>query len=640
MLQLIRDHTQGIFVWTVIVLIILAFATFGLSSYLSGSSKNIALTVNGTEISSTEYSRAYRIAEQNLQARMGAQFDASLIPPEMIRSQVVERLVARTLIDQLIDDIGLTASHQQVLDYLHQQPDFQDENGRFSPQRYRQILQQARLTPETYEAGVARDLAQAQLRAGIGMTGFATLAEARRYLSLVQETRSMGVLLIPADEKAEVSISEEEIQQYYEANRPSFMEPERVRLAYIDLDVEKMAGVVTIDEAELLKYYEENIGQFMEGEEERQARQILVTVTAERSDAEALARAQALRERILKGEDFATVARKESDDPVTGPLGGDLGMLSASSALVDKTLHDAIFSLPPGQVSEPIRSNFGYHLVRVEQVKPAKVKPFASVRAQILSHLQLQAVEEKFDEMVQELDQLAYDSPDSLEPAASQIGQPIVESDWITRNTPPQGVLGNPRVLQAAFSETVLSGKNSDLLELSDTHFMVLRMREHKPAVQKPLAEVRDTIVAQLTREKRAERALAVAEAALARLQGGERPEQVAQELAGASWILNAKVGRQDPPGTIPADVVASAFSLPPPAEGQATYKVVQRAGSTAAVIAVYAVRPPPELKETELAVLRSQMAQFAGSLSFKRMVQHLREQAEVSINLPKDEDL
>ncbi|HEB57796.1 MAG TPA: hypothetical protein ENJ01_01085 [Gammaproteobacteria bacterium] len=639
MLQLIRDHTQGIFVWTVIVLIIAAFATFGLSSYLSGSSKNIAIKVNGEEISSTEYTRAYRATEQRIQKQMGPQFDAAMLPPEMIRNQVVEELISRTLIDQLIDDIGLVASRQQVLDYLHQIPDFQDASGQFSPERYREILAQSRLTTEGYEASVARELVQSQLRSGLMATGFVTLAEARNYLSLVQESRSLGLLLIPAD-SGEFSISDEEIQQYYETNRASFMEPERVRLAYIDLDVQKMASQVDIDEAELHRYYQDNIGQFMEGEEERQARQILVTVSSARPDAEALARAQELRERILKGEDFGAVAREASDDPVTGPLGGDLGMLNRSSALVDKTLLEAIFSLPPGQVSEPVRSAFGYHLIRVDKVRPPKIKSFASVRAQILEHLRLQAVEKNFDELVQQLDQTAYDNPDSLEPAAEEIGRPIEESDWIVRNQPPEGILGHPRVQQAAFSEDVLAGKNSDLLELSDTHFMILRVREHQAAKQKPLEDVREQIVAQLKREKRAERAFAAAEAALAKLQGGEAPDQVARELAGASWVRNARVGRQDPPAAIPADVIATAFSLPPPAERQVSYRAIRRPGGAAAVVAVYAVMAPEQLKETELAVLRSQMSQFAGMLSFQRVIQHLREQAEVSINIQKDDDL
>ncbi len=639
MLQHIRDHTQGILVWTVIILIILAFATFGLGSYFSGASKNVAITVNGVEISSTEYTRAYRAAEVRMQQQMGPQFDASLLPPEMIRNQVVEELISRALIDQLIEEVGLVAGHQQVLDALHRSPDFQDANGQFSPARYRELLRQNRLTPEVYEAGVARDLARAQLYTAMTATGFATLADARHYLSLAQETRSLGLLLVPAD-TGEVAVSEDEIQTFYETNRASFMEPERVRLAYIDLDVQKMASEVNIDEDELRQYYEDNIAQFTEGEEERQARHILVAVTSEVSDADALARAKALRERILKGEDFAALAREVSDDPVTGPLGGDLGMLQRSSVLLDKSLLDAIFALPPGEISEPVRSPFGYHVLRVERVKPAKIKPFAAVREEILKALQLQVVEERFDKLVQDIDQIAYDNPESLEAVAGETGLPIEESDWISRERPPQGVLGNPRVLQTAFSEEVIAGRNSDLLELSDTHFMVLRVREHRPAKQKPLEAVRDQIVAQLKREKRNARTLDAAEAAMAKLRAGTPPEAVARELAGASWVRNARVGRMDPPGAIPPDVVATAFSLPPPAEGKVSYKVMPRAGGSAAVVAVYAVTPPSELKEAELARLREQMAQFAGTLSFQRLVQHLREQAEISLNLPSDDEL
>lgn len=639
MLQQIRDRAQGIIVWTIVGLIIITFALFGLSSYLSGTSKAIVATVNGVEISETQLLREYQSTLQRLQQALGQNYDPSLFNEQAMKERVLDGLIRRELLNQYLEDANFHVAPQQVLETIRNIPAFQDENGRFSPENYRRVLQLQGLDNIMFEYQLARDIADEHLRNGLQRSAVVTDQEIRRHLQLENERRRIGYFTLPLNTYREkISLSEEEIQAWYEQHAADYRTPEQVSVEYVELKLDDMASRVEVSDEEISSYYEQHLENYISQPERRKVRHILIQVDAGTDDAKARARAEQLAQRIREGADFSELARTESDDSVSAEQGGDLGFISRG--MMDKAFEQAAFRLKPGELSLPVRSKFGYHLIRVDEIQPARVKSLAEVRDQIRKELQTERAETRFYENVDKLNNLSYEIPDSLTPVAEELGLEVKHSPLFARSG-GSGLFANPRVTSAAFSDEVLrEHRNSELVEISDTHMLVLRLREHKPGARRPLAEVRAGIEARLKQDKAGQQAMQDATRAITLLEAGDAPADVAAAY-GQPWQEVGFIGRK------PADddkldnrLRTAAFRTPPPAPGEAVFSSVVMPGGDIAILALYEVEPGKgELTPEVMASVWQKLATAEGQATYNAFLAYLESTADISRNLKPAEE-
>lgn len=637
MLQLIRDRAQGIVVWAIVGLIIVTFALFGLGSYMSGTSNTVVATVNGTEVTQTDYYRAYRNYQDNLQRMLGERYNPDMFPAQQVKQTVVDGLVTRTLLDQALSDSGFTASPEQISDQITSIPAFYGENETFSRTRYEELLRQQGLSSEAFEADVAKDLVNQQLSQGITGTEFVTRAEALQQLRLKGQQRDVGYLTVAAQSFHDgIEISEEEIQQYFDANAARYMDPEKVKLAYVVLDIEDLATQFDVTDKAVLEAYEQSLASYTTSAEERRARHILIKVDDTTDDASALQQANTLREKVVAGESFQDLAREHSQDPGSASQGGDLGFFARG--VMDPSFEDAAFSLKPGVVSEPVRSRYGYHLIVVDEVKPPKITPFEEVRDRIRKELQILQAEQRFYEDSEKLYNLAYEHPDSLEPAASELGLTVQHSDWVQRSG-GTGMFANGELVNAAFSDDVLrEGRNSELVKLSETKLVVVRLDDHEEAKQKPLADVKSAIEETLRVKKVAEKTQQAAQDARTRLASGEDPEGLARDVSEATWTRVGFIDRNAADSKLSTDLRQLAFTLPLREGGSGTYEITQRPNGDTVVVGVFGVKQKEDVTDDEISREQKRLASSFGSTQFNHYVQNLREQADITINLPEDD--
>ncbi len=639
MLQSIRDRAQGIIIWTIVGLIIITFALFGLSSYLSGSAKAIVATVNGVEISETELLREYQNAQQRLQQMLGANYRADLFNEQLMKEQVLEGLIQRELINQQLDAEKFHVAPQQVVATLQKMPAFLDANGEFSPENYRRVLAVQGMPAELFEMQLARDIANEQLRNGIVRTTFITEAEEQRYQSLQEQQRKIGYLRIPQQRYlAEIKISEEEITAYYQQHPDEFSTPEEVSVDYIELSLVDLAKQVDVSDAEVRDFYDQHQENYISQQEQRKVRHILINVDADVDDQTARKKIEAIATRLKNGEDFAAIAKAESQDPGSASQGGDLGFITPG--LMDKAFEQAAFQLGKDELSLPIRTRFGYHLIEVTDIKPAKLQAFDEVKAQIRKDLQTQQAEQRFYEEVDKLNNLSYENPDSLIPVAEQLGLPVKQSPLFTASG-GEGLFSNDRIVTAAFSDEVLQqNRNSDLLELSDASVVVLHLREHKIAALRSLDEVKTLIVGRIKQQQARELANKDAKEALARLAGGEEPAKVASEYQ-QKWQDVGFIKRQ-PAETdkLNEEIRDAIFSLPRPRDHQPELTTLVLPGGDAVVVALYSVQDGEPAKNTEaLQAIEKQLAGMAGQMEYGAYLAYLQSKADITRNLKPSEE-
>jgi peptidyl-prolyl cis-trans isomerase D len=639
MLQSIRDRAQGIIVWTIVGLIIITFALFGLSSYLSGTAKAVVATVNGVEISETELLREYQNAQQRLQQMLGANYRADLFNEQIMKEQVLEGLIQRELINQQLDAENYHVAPQQVVATLQQMPAFQDTNGQFSAENYRRVLSLQGIPAEVFEMQLARDIANEHLRNGIVRSTFVTEAEGQRYQSLQEQQRKIGYLRIPQQRYFEqITVSDAEINGFYEQHADEFKTPEEVSVDYVELNLAELAKQFDISDAEVRDYYDQHQENYVSQQEQRKVRHILVKVDADIDDQAARKKIESLATRVQNGEAFEAIAKAESQDPGSASQGGDLGFISLG--IMDKAFEQAAFQLAKNQLSQPIRTRFGYHLIEVTEIKPVELKPFDEVKAQIRKDLQTQQAEQRFYEEVDKLNNLSYEIPDSLIPVAEQLGLEVKQSPLFTTSG-GEGLFSNDRIVSAAFSEEVLQqNRNSDLLEISDTHVVVLHLREHKAASQRPLDEVRQIIAGRIKQQQAREMADQDAKTALSRLAAAEAPEKVAAAYL-QKWQDAGFIKRQaSETDKLNEQIREAAFSLPRPKGNQPELTSLILPGGDAVVVALYTIQDGEPVTDTEaLQAVEQQLANMSGQIEYSAFLAYLKSKADITRNLKPSEE-
>jgi peptidyl-prolyl cis-trans isomerase D len=529
MLQAMRDRILGWLGWVVIGLIIITFAAFGLSSYLQDKSRVYAAKVNDTEIAPRELQRAYQQQRNRLQRSMGDAFDPQKIDDTHLRKQALETLIRERLMFLAAKHDGYAISDQYLGAYLRSIPALQ-EDGEFSKERYESVLFNQGLSQAAFEADVRKQLEIGQWVEGFSRTAFVTESEIKTAYNLYKQKRDFSYLVIPAETVGEqVEISEAEARQYYDEHADDYVTPERIRLDYLRLKRSDIAAEMKVDEAALATLYEER-KRSLTKQEKRRASHILIQLASD-ADEEAVAAARAkadeLKARLDAGERLESLAKTYSDDPGSKEQGGDLGYFAKGDMV--PAFDEAVFGMEVGQISDPVRSQFGFHIIRLDDIQASEIPSLDEVRPELEAELKNREAGDVFYDRLERLTNLTFENPQTLEPAADDLGLTIQESDWLTAQGGP-GIGEYRDLMGIVFGEDVLeAGNNSEPVEVGADDMIVARLKDREQPKPQPFEEVRPQIEKLLKSRKTAERLAEKGGALLERARGGEALDQIAQ---------------------------------------------------------------------------------------------------------------
>ena len=628
MLQQIHDRAKGWFAWAIIILISIPFALWGIQSYLDVGGEPIAAQVNGQKITEQELDQQVQTARIQLRERLGAAYDPAQFDDKRLRQEVLDDLIQEAVLIDVSRRMGLRVSDQELRAQILNEPAFQVD-GRFDKAAYEQAVQYQGLSTAMFEEQLRQRIVGAQLRMAVAGSELVTKAERDQYQRLTGQQRELAWLRLPvARFQGEEPIDDQAITAYYDAHPALFQVPEQVKLDYLILDVAGLADQTVVSDEEVRRAYDADQSRFGQPER-RKVRHILLSFPKDADEATAqavLAETEGVRKRILDGESFEAVAKAVSKDPGSASQGGSLGEIE--KGIMDPAFEQSAFTLPVGDISPPVRSSFGYHLIQVEAITPAAVKPFDEVRQQLRGDLAKQKAESLFYDLSERLANVVFESADSLEPAAKEFGLEIKHSDWIGRQG-GEGILGHPKVTSAAFSEEVLTERrNSDLLEPEKDvlQTVVLRVVDHHESTTKPLSDVRDEIISELRKEREQKAAAAAAAAGADQLRGGAEWKAVAGEDKVEEAGL---VTRNDP--KVPAAVRTAAFTLPVPPAGSASVGTATLDNGDVAILWVTKVEDGKvEAVKPGSADPMAMLGQLLGRQSYEAMLKDMEQRANI----------
>ncbi len=616
MLQNIRDNSQGWIAKTIIGIIVMLLALTGFEAIFNAASNNQnAAEVNGEEISRYDLDQAMNMQRRQLAQQLGQDFDASLLDDRLLRDSALGSLIDRMLLLQSAKSANFAFSSEALDQLILQTPEFQVD-GAFSAARFDQVIQQMGYSRLQFRQLLEQEMLIGQLRAGISGTGFVTDQQVDNFARLEMQTRDFATLTLPAQQEA-IEVGDEQIKEYYEANADRFRTPEQVIVEYVELKKESFFDQVEVSDEELQELYQKQIANLAE---QRRAAHILIETGGELSDDEAKAKIDEIATRVKNGDDFAAVAKEASQDPGSASEGGDLGF--AGPGVYDQAFEDALYALNEGEVSAPVKSEFGWHIIKLLGVQSPEVPAFESLKPQLVRELKAQQVEQRFVETSKQLEDSAFEASDLAQPA-QELGLMVQTTEAFGRDG-GEGITANRQVIQAAFSDEVLvDGANSSVIELDPDTSIALRVKEHLKPAAIPLADVREDIVQQLQRSLAAEAARAKGEQLLADLRKGQQPDD------GQWQAVEAATRSQE--GVAPA-LLQAVFRMPrPEQQDKPSYSGVALSNGDYAVVRLNGVNEPEgALTDEEKLNYRRFLASRVGQQDFAAFRQKLLAEAEI----------
>jgi peptidyl-prolyl cis-trans isomerase D len=622
MLQNIRDNSQGWIAKTIIGIIVALLALTGVDAiFTSTSNSQNAAEVNGVKITSAELSQAVEMQRRQLLQQLGRDFDASLLDEKLLREAALNGLVERTL---LLDSANAAkfAFSQQALDQLIlKTPEFLVD-GQFSAERFDQVIRQLGYSRLQFRQMLEQEMLIGQLRAGLANSGFVTDAQVQAFAALEKQTRDFATLTLKADLDA-VTLSDDDIKAYYDAQASQFMSPEQVVLEYVELKKDAFFDQVEVTDEAMQSAYQNEIANLAE---QRRAAHILVEVNDELNDEQAQAKLVALQKRLELGEEFAALAKEASDDSGSAAEGGDLGF--AGPGVYDPAFEEALYALDENAVSAPVRSEFGWHLIKLLGVQSPEVPSFASLEEKLQRELKARQVEQRFVEVAKGLEDAAFEASDLAQPA-QELGLQVMTTEAFGRQGGTEGLTANRQVIQAAFSDEVLEdGSNSSVIELDPNTVVVVRVKQHDKPEQLPLEQVAESIRAQLTKVRASEAVKAKAEEQLAALRTGQTP--IAQADAEQGWVV-VEAATRSQEGVEPV-VLQTLFRMSKPETAdKPTFAGVNLNNGDFVIIRLNGVSQPEQaLSDEDKAMYSRFLASRVGQQDFAAFRKQLEETADI----------
>lgn len=627
MLQAIRDRVTGIVAIFILGLLAIPFVFFGLDSYIQSVPENAVAKVGDTEITASEFQTEFARYRAQLRREQGEDYNELEANRPQARREFLESMIDRRLLAEHARSMGLSISPSTMARVIRDVPAFQVD-GRFDPEIYRQRITASGQSASQFERELASDLLVQELPASVTSSVVVTEADVDRWLRVQLEKRRIAHATVESRRFRDDSrITDEQIEEFHEQNIDQFMRPERVSVEYVDLDTREMVEDAEIEEEALRERYEATRARFMT-EERRNASHILITAGDERGEAEARARAQELKQRLDEGADFGELAREFSDDPGSADQGGDLGWIEPDVMM--PAFEEALYDLEVGEIAGPVETEFGFHLIRLDEIDAPRGQTFEEARAEIAEEIRAERAEDLYIELSERLIDLVYADPTGLDAVAADLGLELKQAGPFSRFG-AEGLMAEPQVLEAVFSDLVLRDRQaSEPIELDRNRAVVVRVTDHQPSEPRPLDDVADEIRDRLAREAAREEARAYAAELAERIENGEAG---LEEIAGAEGLEFEEQEATRRSFELGGAVLDQIFGLPVPEDGEPVFEIVS-SGSNWVLVRLDEVIPgdPSEAGDAQRQSARRQIRAMRASREFEGMLEWLRENTEISV--------
>jgi len=624
LIQEMRNRSHGIVAKVIVGMIVVVFALFGFGSittFLVPVPK--VASVNGDDIEEQEMlvavERQRRIILANSQTR------AEEIDDDQLRQSVLDDLIERKLLNQAADEFGLYFSDAKLDEDILKTQAFHID-GEFNADQFQLLIRSAGYTPLSYRDIIRQESKSRQIGHGLASSEFVTSSEIDLIAALSRQLRNIAYLQIKVEDlKQDVSIDGQAVADYYDSHASEFVNEEEIDLEYLEIRKSDLADEVEYAESELRAYYDETMDSYVQPEE-RRASHILIEVSDDVTGEQAKQRIDAVYQRIIEGEDFATVAMETSEDTGSAESGGDLDYNARGSFV--EAFEEALYGLALNQVTEPLLTEFGYHLIKLTGLRESVIPSFDELAEELDKDFRLLKAEELFVAKSSNLSELAYESPD-LDGIAEELGLSVKTTGWVSRSA-TEGLASNSQVMNVAFSDDLLKdGNNSDLIEVDPDYHVVVRVKDHKPSDRNELAGVQGEIREALMVDAARAQASAKMDQALELLRTGSITRFVADQFGG-SWVVLDGISRQQP--NLDPQIVREAFKLERPAEDDKSVGGTILSNGDAVIISVTSVidKDASEVTEDEKKGLARMLASGKGSFTFSEFRLDLQENAEI----------
>jgi len=481
MLSSIKNKTKGWLAYLIVGLITVPFALFGVNEYFTGASNVVVASIDDDEISKEAFLAEFNPQKRRLQQKLAEQYNTEF--DAVLKQSIINQMIDKRLLNQLAEQMSHATSSSELNAIIQANELFQ-EQGRFSLDKYKNLLRLNGYTPAEYESVRAKELTQNQIKYNLLDSAFMLPSQLQRLQNLNDQQRKFSYIKLNADDYTnKVTVDAKSVKDYYNNQKESFFEPEQAKIEFVELSLAEIAKTIEATDDELFNFYEDEQARFT-SEEERQAQHILLP-------------SKELANKVLdllgQGVDFDKLAAQYSEDTGSKDSGGDLGLFGRG-VMVD-AFENAVFAMQEGQLSELVKSDFGYHIIKLNKIQAGSVKPFSEVRSELMQLYTETKAQKDLYNLTEQMANLAYET--NLEELASQMALKISTSDFFTRSSTQL----DSKIVATAFSDVVLNkGENSEVLELDKDRFVVVRLKDKLAQRQKTFDEVKDEINIHLTR--------------------------------------------------------------------------------------------------------------------------------------------
>ena len=622
MLQAINDRIKGWLGIVIVVLIGLPFALWGIQSYFDDAGPRYAAKVNDSEISASEFERSVSMQRQS----MLQQNDGKLpIEENVLRERTLSQMINQRLLEGVTYENGYRISDTVLSERIKQ---LFTVDGVFDRQRFEATVASIGMNVPMYENALRNELRLQQMQSGIANSAFVTTQEVTNLARLSEQTRDISVLTFNIDHfSTAAKATDEEIKQYYETNLSQFMVPEKMKVDYVEITSDSLAENIEIDEEQIKKMYD-NYVKSVAGREERKASHILIQTSENKAAAQI--KIESLKKELDLGADFAELAKQHSEDPGSAANGGDLDWVALGEMV--KPFEKALFALEKGALSDVVETQFGYHLIKLVDIRSEPVVPIGVKRYEFEDEIKADSVASMFYDLSERLAATAYENPDSLDVVVEDLGLKLNSSDYFTRFQ-GQGIAENEKVRNIAFSPLVMEeGSNSDLIEISPTHAVVIRMNEHVPATAIPLAEVRARIENILKVQAGHKQTMDAAMEVKAKIESGTSVADLESE--GVTVEVIKSVGRRDNAKVSDASILQNAFDMTLAEDNKPSVKAVDLMSGDVALIVLDKVSLPESIPQGQQALVKSEIMRENAIRDFSSALLVIKEDAEIDRNM------
>ncbi|MCK5718801.1 MAG: SurA N-terminal domain-containing protein [Thiomargarita sp.] len=647
MLQNIRDGVQGWLAWVIVGIISVPFAFWGINEFFNPSPKRIIAEVNGVEILEADFQREFSQRKQQLRSMFKDQnMDLSYMDGKL-RQDTLQQMIEEELLVQSAVDSGMRIGDILLAYRIHSFKSFQNDDDKFDQERYKNMLRyNMGLTPSQFENIIRRSMLAEQFRNGLLSSAIITDYAKQQHIQLEKQQRLISYLVIPFNRFIDnISVSDSEIDNYYTKNKSQYMTNEKVSIEYVELSKADLE-LEEIDDEALQEIYESRKQSFTTPPEWN-VRHILTRLDYDATAEDLVAAEQKSKEisaKIKAGEDFAELAKQYSDDTNSKNSGGNLNWLNSDS-MIAKPFEKAVMDMEIKDVSEPIKTRYGFHIIELLDKKAEIVRTFKEVRDELIITVQQEKIEVEFDGIAGQFSNLAFEQPNSLSSLVDDLGLKNKSTQLFSRfdvyeQSEQHPILANDEVISAAFSNNVLKdGYNSEPIEISEQHAVVIRLKDHEAATLKPLEEVKDNIIASIKLEQAKIKAKNLGQSLFETIKLDNNIQPQEQDL---TWSIAEWFARKDN-SVRQKTILEAAFKMGQPSENNVIYQNLELKNGDYALIAVLQVKDGENKSDEEDKSLESKqfrLQQAMGITDFNQFISHLKTEADITNYSKKASDI